>query len=235
MYHTKAPTPTMTIDQNLHFDCVNAINTFHVICLSGYSASIYERYPSLAKKFLPMNELAILDALPSIKTPLMDTFVAAFTWMGNIGQLWIILGIVLICIPQTRRLGVAVLIAFALGTLITSGIIKPLLMRPRPCDINPHVPLIIDRPFGSSFPSGHTTSAFASAFALLFMRHPRAPKALIIVVFVLAVFMAFTRLYCYVHYPTDVLAGILVGLLAAFLSAKIMSIYNTNHPSKETK
>ncbi|WP_251178820.1 phosphatase PAP2 family protein [Adlercreutzia agrestimuris] len=180
-----------------------------------------------------MNETAILDALQTIHTPALDSFVAAFTWMGNVGQLWIVLGIVLVCIPHTRRLGAAVLIAFGLGTLITSGIIKPLLMRPRPCDINPAIQLIVDRPFGSSFPSGHTTSAFASAFALFFMKNPRAPKALIIVVFILAAFMAFTRLYCYVHYPTDVLAGILVGLFSGFLSAKILSAYNTNHPIKE--
>lgn len=180
-----------------------------------------------------MNELALLDALQTIHTPWLDSLVAAFTWTGNVGQLWIALGIVLACIPRTRRLGAAVLIAFVIGTILTSGIIKPLLMRPRPCDVNPAIPLIVERPFGSSFPSGHTTSAFASAFALLFMRHPRAPKGLIIGVFILAAFMAFTRLYCYVHYPTDVLAGMVVGLLAGFLAAKIMALYNAKHPEKE--
>ena len=93
-------------------------------------------------------------------------------------------------------------------------------MRPRPCDVNPFVPMIVDRPHGSSFPSGHATAAFAAFGALLFSK---GPKPLVIVVGIGAVLMALTRLYCYVHYPTDVLAGTIVGLLAGFAAAKIRS------------
>ncbi|WP_418686834.1 phosphatase PAP2 family protein [Adlercreutzia equolifaciens] len=122
-------------------------------------------------------------------------------------------------IPKTRKLGAAVLIAVLLGAIVTSGILKPLIMRPRPCDVNPLVPMIIDRPHGSSFPSGHATAAFAAFGALLFSK---GPKPLVIVVGIGAVLMALTRLYCYVHYPTDVLAGTIVGLLAGFAAAKIV-------------
>lgn len=166
-----------------------------------------------------MNELAILDAIQLIHTPWLDALVAAYTSTSDVGQIWILLGIVLAIIPKTRKLGAAVLVAVLIGAIVTSGILKPLIMRPRPCDVNPLVPMIVDRPHGSSFPSGHATAAFAAFGALLFSK---GPKLLVIVVGIGALLMALTRLYCYVHYPTDVLAGTVVGLLAGFAAAKIV-------------
>lgn len=166
-----------------------------------------------------VNELAILDAIQLIHTPWLDALVAAYTSTSDVGQIWILLGIVLAIIPKTRKLGAAVLVAVLIGAIVTSGILKPLIMRPRPCDVNPLVPMIVDRPHGSSFPSGHATAAFAAFGALLFSK---GPKPLVIVVGIGAVLMALTRLYCYVHYPTDVLAGTVVGLLAGFAAAKIV-------------
>lgn len=167
-----------------------------------------------------MNELAILDAIQLYHTPWLDTLVAALyearaTWVKS-GSCSASCSPI---IPKTRKLGAAVLIAVLLGAIVTSGILKPLIMRPRPCDVNPLVPMIVDRPHGSSFPSGHATAAFAAFGALLFSK---GPKPLVIVVGIGAVLMALTRLYCYVHYPTDVLAGTIVGLLAGFAAAKIV-------------
>ena len=162
-----------------------------------------------------MNELAILDAIQLIHTPWLDALVAAYTSTSDVGQIWILLGIVLAIIPKTRKLeSAAVLVAVLIGAIWPlSGILKPLIIRPRPCDVNPLVPMIVDRPHGSSFPSGHATAAFAAFGALLFSK---GPKPLVIVVGIGALLMALTRLYCYVHYPTDVLAGTVVGLLAGF-------------------
>lgn len=178
-----------------------------------------------------VNELAILDAIQTIHTGWLDMLVATFTSLGNAGALFIFTGLVLCCIPRTRKLGVAVLVAIALGALVTNLTIKPLLMRPRPCDVNPEVIMLIPRPHGSSFPSGHTTAAFACAGALLFMRDPRAPRALAIGALVVAILMGLSRLYCYVHYPTDVLAGCLIGLAAGFAAAKIMAAWSKRHPA----
>lgn len=167
-----------------------------------------------------MNELAILDAIQLMHAPWLDPIVAAYTSASNVGQLWILLGIILVVIPKTRKIGIAVLIAIIIGAIVTSGLLKPLIMRPRPCDVNPWVPMIVERPHGSSFPSGHTTAAFATFGAVLFSK---SPKPLVIGVSIAAVLMAFTRLYCYVHYPTDVLAGLIVGLLAGLAAAKIVT------------
>ena len=173
-----------------------------------------------------MNELAILDAIRLIHTPWLDTLVAAYTSTSDVGQIWILLGIVLAIIPKTRKLGAAVLIAVLLGAIVTSGILKPLIMRPRPCDVNPLVPMIIDRPHGSSFPSGHATAAFAAFGALLFSK---GPKPLVIVVGIGAVLMALTRLYCYVHYPTDVLAGFAAAKIVEAASRKLQERRSQSH------
>lgn len=169
-----------------------------------------------------MNELAILDALQTWHAPWLDPIVAAFTSTSNTGELWILLGIVLLCFRRTRKAGVGVLVAVVLGAVVTNLTIKPLLMRPRPCDVNPAVQLIIPRPHGSSFPSGHTTAAFAAAAALWFARDPKAPAGLTAGVTVAAVLMGLSRMYCYVHYPTDVLAGMAVGILAGLAAARIV-------------
>ena len=173
-----------------------------------------------------MNELAILDAIRLIHTPWLDTIVAAYTSTSDVGQIWILLSIVLAIIPKTRKLGAAVLIAVLLGAIVTSGILKPLIMRPRPCDVNPLVPMIIDRPHGSSFPSGHALSSFAAATALCCFHRKTGVLAL-----VLAALIAFSRLYASVHYPTDVLAGallgVLLGLAAAALVDRVMDAFHT--------
>lgn len=179
-----------------------------------------EPYPHLSPPDT-VNELAILDAIQLMHAPWLDPIVAAYTSASNVGQLWILLGIILVVIPKTRKIGIAVLIAIIIGAIVTSGLLKPLIMRPRPCDVNPWVPMIVERPHGSSFPSGHTTAAFATFGAVLFSK---SPKPLVIGVGIAAVLMAFTRLYCYVHYPTDVLAGLIVGLAAGFAAAKIVEL-----------
>ena len=169
-----------------------------------------------------MSELAILDAMQAWHNPVLDPIVAAFTSTGNHGELWILLGLVLLCFRRTRKAGVGVLAALVIGAVVTSLAVKPLVMRPRPCDVNAAVAMIIPRPGGSSFPSGHTTAAFAAAAALWFARGPKAPTGLIVGVTAAAVLMGLSRMYCYVHYPTDVLAGAIVGTLAGLAAARLV-------------
>ena len=115
--------------------------------------------------------------------------------------------------------------AIALVSYLVAGdfILKPLFARPRPCDVNTAVTILVKRPHGHSFPSGHTSSAFAAAFALWRQDRKLGSPALI-----LAVFIAFTRLYLYVHFPTDILGGVVLGLalgaLASLLADKIEAV-----------
>ncbi|MEY7998896.1 phosphatase PAP2 family protein [Clostridium sp. Mt-5] len=142
--------------------------------------------------------------------PFMDKFMIFVTRLGNLGTIWIIIAVFLIITKKYRNAGIATLCAVILGAVLGEGIIKHIVQRPRPFVESGTMNLLISRPLSSSFPSGHTTAAFAAAAVLsrYFKRYAAG-------FFVLAFLIAFSRLYLYVHYPTDVLAGIVLGLLCS--------------------
>ena len=143
----------------------------------------------------------------------LDAVMPAVTSLGNGGLVWIAVALILTAVKKYRVAGIAVLIALILNLLIGNVILKPLIARVRPCDINTAVKLLIPRPTDYSFPSGHTLSSFAAA-TVIFLRDKRFGTAALI----LASLIAFSRLYLYVHYPTDVLAGIVIGIAIGFFS-----------------
>jgi undecaprenyl-diphosphatase len=152
-------------------------------------------------------DVSVLEALQGCRTPVFDRFFAAVTHLGDHGVIWIALAAVLLCIPKTRRLGLCVAAALLLNGLFCNLLLKPLIARPRPFALR-EIALLIAAPKDFSFPSGHTSAAFAAASALALNRSRLAIPAGI-----LAAIIAFSRLYLYVHYPTDVLGGILLGCL----------------------
>ena len=162
-------------------------------------------------------EFSILHWFQSIHCAPLDALAIFFDTIGAHGELWIALAIVLLLFKKTRKAGLAVAVALLLHLLIGDSFLKPLVARPRPCDLDPSVAMLVPRPIGWSFPSGHTSSAFAAASALLFEKSRLAPYAL-----VLAAFIGLTRLYLYVHFPTDVLAGTVTGIVFGFLAAKLV-------------
>ena len=153
-------------------------------------------------------ELNILDWIQTLHTSFGDSLMIFFTNLGNRGFIWIALDIVLLIFPKTRRIGIAVAFALILELILCNGVLKPLFERTRPFDINTDIDLLISPPSDFSFPSGHTASGFAAASALCFAKSRLRFPALI-----LAALIAFSRLYLYVHFPSDVLAGILLGVL----------------------
>ena len=118
-------------------------------------------------------------------------------------------------LPRTRKLGLVVTAALVLEAIPCNLILKPLVARARPFTVNPAVELLITKPTDFSFPSGHTSASFAVVSALFFRK-----ERLWIPAGILAALIAFSRLYLYVHYPTDVLAGALVGILAGWIAVK---------------
>lgn len=128
--------------------------------------------------------------------------------LGNGGIIWLVLSGLLCVFPKYRKAGVTMLTALALDVLLCNVMLKPLVGRMRPFTVNTGVELLINAPKDFSFPSGHTAASFAAAFALLFVKNKLWIPSMI-----LASLIAFSRLYLYVHYPTDVLAGILLGLI----------------------
>lgn len=168
-------------------------------------------------------ELAILDFIQSnLRCGIMDSIMTFITGLGDGGKIWIACTILLLLIPKTRKAGLAMGIALALEIVCCNVILKPFVARIRPCDVNTAVQLLIERPLDYSFPSGHTASSFAAASALYFGR-----KKLWIPAAVLAGLIGFSRLYLYVHYPTDVLAGALLGIMMGWFGSVLANVFST--------
>lgn len=147
---------------------------------------------------------AIQDAL---RCGFFDFLMPKITWLGNGGLIWILAAAVLLCIRKRRRYGVLLLIGLALGLLIGNIILKNAAARPRPCWLDPTVQLLIRAPRDYSFPSGHTMASVIGATVLTGADRRFAPVAI-----PLAALIAFSRLYLFVHFPSDVLAAVVIGL-----------------------
>ena len=161
-------------------------------------------------------EFAVLNALQTIRFDFLDKLMVAVTTLGNGGMIWIAVGIVMLLFKKTRRAGIAVLVGLLLGLLCGNLAIKNLVARERPCAIGTAPELLIPYPSEYSFPSGHTLSSFIAA-TCIFLRN----KKWGISAYVFASGIAFSRLYLYVHFPTDILGGIILGIALAHLATWI--------------
>lgn len=163
-------------------------------------------------------ELRFLDFLQTIHTPMLDKILAFITSLGNAGIIWIVLAVVLLILPKTRKVGMIVAAALLVDLILCNLILKNLVARVRPYDVNTAIAILIKKPLDFSFPSGHTAASFAAMTALFLAKMKKAW----IVTLILAVLIAFSRLYFYVHYPTDVLGGVVVGILSGVLGYAIV-------------
>lgn len=157
-------------------------------------------------------EFSVLNWIQSsLRCGFLDAAMPWISRLGNAGLIWIVLTLILLLIPKYRRTGLTLACALLLDLLCCNLILKPLIARIRPCDVNTAVTLLIARPKDYSFPSGHTAASFAAVSALFFSRSRLWLPAL-----ALAVLISFSRLYLYVHWPSDVLAGALLGAVLGF-------------------
>lgn len=146
----------------------------------------------------------------NMHSPIMDRVMVILTSLGNGGVIWIIIAALLMINKKYRTIGLMALAALILSTILGEGVLKHVVQRVRPSDDIPVVNLLIAKPLSYSFPSGHTASSFAVAGVLT-----QYFKGYRIEIFGLASLIAFSRLYLYVHYPTDVLAGVILGLICS--------------------
>lgn len=164
-------------------------------------------------------EYIILDFIrDNLSCPIMDKVMVGITFLGNAGWIWILMCVILIFIPKTRKIGLAVGLALILNLIICNLTLKPLIARTRPFDLKEGIELIISKPNDFSFPSGHTSVSFAASVAVFMNDKKYGCFAL-----ALAVLIAFSRLYLYVHFPTDVLGGMVVGIGCAIASCFVMN------------
>ncbi len=156
----------------------------------------------------------------NLRNAFLDTVVPWITSLGNGGFIWILIAVILLCVPKTRTCGICMLVCLAVDALIGEGLLKHIICRVRPCNAAPIADMLVAAPTSYSFPSGHSASSFTAATAV-FLCHRRAGIA----AYVLAALIAFSRLYCYLHFPTDVLAGILLGIcVACILTPRVQQL-----------
>ena len=165
-------------------------------------------------------EFAILDFIATLHTDFGDWFLPLVSSFGNAGIGWILLSAILLCFPRYRKAGLTMALGLIFCLLIGNVTLKPLVARMRPYSYFPDITLLIPPLDDFSFPSGHTFASFAAATAL-FLYHRKAGAA----AFILAVTIAFSRLYLYVHFPSDVLAGVILGIASGWTAYKIINWY----------
>ena len=176
----------------------------------GYAA----RSSPVAGKGTNMSFLLFIQE--HLRTGFGDLVFPIITRLGDAGFIWILIGLVLLCHPKTRCCGWTVLISILLAYVTGELLIKNIVQRPRPFTVE-NVELLIAAPSGFSFPSGHSGSSFAAAVSLFLYRRKLGSAAI-----VLAALIAFSRMYLFVHYPTDVLCGSLLGFASALLVSHLM-------------
>lgn len=169
--------------------------------------------------FIQNMDINILYWIQSnINSNFLNPIMIFFTSLGNLGIIWIIISILLILSKKYRKIGLLTLAALIINTILGEGILKHIIERPRPFTTYPDLHIIISKPTSYSMPSGHTSASFAAAFMLAYYF-----KNIKVYIFSLASLIAFSRLYLLVHYPTDVLTGVLLGYISFLI---VIKIYN---------
>lgn len=169
-------------------------------------------------------DLPILDWIQAnLQCTFLDKSMPIVTLFGDGGIFWIAVALVLLIFPKYRKVGLSMGAALVLGVLVCNVTLKPLVARIRPYDLQEtlgnHINLLISAQHDYSFPSGHTIASFEACVVLLLH-----DKRMGIPATILACLIAFSRLYLYVHYPTDVIFSLFAGILFAFLGNAIVRL-----------
>lgn len=169
--------------------------------------SLIQNLDNSILEFIQMNMRSVIG----------DKIMIGLTYLGNGITIWAIIGLVLIISKKYRKYGFMIVAALILCYLVGNLSIKPIVARTRPFDAMPLLrEMLIMPPTDFSFPSGHTMSAFASSIVIYNMN-----KKIGALVFILSSFIGFSRVYLYVHYPSDVFAGMIIGILVGLITITI--------------
>lgn len=175
-------------------------------------------------KLIEKIDFGILDFIRhNMSCDLLDFLMPKITMLGELGIIWIILSLILIINKKYRKYGILMLVGMTAGVIIGNLILKNIVTRFRPCWIE-NIPLLISNPSDYSFPSGHTLSSVIGAFMLTAANRKFGYFAI-----PLAALIAFSRLYLYVHFPTDVLASVILG---TGISVALLYLNKISHDKK---
>lgn len=153
----------------------------------------------------------------NIRCAFLDILMPIVTLFGESGIFFICVALALMVFRKTRKTGFMLALALIIGLAVCNLTLKPIVARPRPYTVRTDVIMLVEALNDYSFPSGHTVAAFECA-AVFLMRKRNIGIAFLM----LAVLIAFSRLYLYVHYPTDVLCGMIIGVLSGVCAVKLV-------------
>ncbi len=169
-------------------------------------------------------ELAFLHALQGIHTPFLNAIMILVSHLGDRGTLFVFIGVGLCLFKDTRKMGLTILLSMIFALFLNEYGLKHLFLRARPAWVDHSVPMLISIPTDYSFPSGHTFASFAFATSVYLHSKMYGRWA-----YGLATLIGFSRLYLFVHYPSDVLGGMIFGIVAGYVSYKIINYLFRDH------
>lgn len=170
----------------------------------------------------------------TLTCPALDLLMPKITLLGDNGAIWLLAAGGLLCTKKYRKQGLVLLGGLAASVLVGNVVLKNLIARPRPCWLDTSVQLLIADPTDYSFPSGHTLSSVIGA-TILTKTDRRFGYAAI----PLAALIAFSRLYLYVHFPSDVAAaavlGVGIGLAAHTIGGRLLDAVRKRKPAERVR
>ena len=172
-------------------------------------------------------ELEILHFFADLHGTFFDKIVLFITHLGDAGIFWIALALFLLCFKKYRKSGAGMAVSLIFSLIFTNMILKNLVARERPFNTDPTLDNLAQED-SFSFPSGHTSASIAAALSLLYYHRKEGIAAL-----VLGILISLSRIYICVHYPTDVLGGVVVGALSAFLSVLVIKFVSEKMGAKK--
>ncbi len=164
--------------------------------------------------FITQIDFSVLEWIQqNLRCDFLDAVMVFLSYIGEGGLVWFLIAIPMLFFKKTRVCGAVMILSMGVALLLGEFLLKNLVGRVRPCNINTDFEMLIKRPQSFSFPSGHTSSSFAAATSVF-----QWNKKYGTITLVLAFLIAFSRLYNYVHFPTDVLSGMLFGAVISLLT-----------------
>lgn len=176
-------------------------------------------------------EFDLLYWFQSIHNPILDKIVVVITSLGNAGIFWILLTLVMLIVCKDKKVAWTSALALLFSVLVINVFLKNMAMRARPCWIDDTIPLLVKNPKDYSFPSGHSSASFASAVSIVqYAKYRKQGIAAVI----LAAMIAVSRMYVFVHFPTDVFVGTILGIVEAILAGIIIRFIYRKVEEKKT-